>query len=392
MRRTPFLRRERPDRADAAVIGPPRSPNARLVRFAGERRTICVLGKILMTGFDRALQPDLFTAAEHVSLDAEIRGRLFYGLAHLRLAFMSTSTRTVLSMSDIVSPAGLRSGATVLVTGAAGNLGREVVASLQARGANIRRLVRRASDFDHGPRTETATGDLTDGVAVRAALVGIEAVVLMWPLLNTAPSAALIAELAEAAPRVVYLSSTAINDDARLQSDPITQTHADMEALLRDAGLRPVVLRSDTLASNVRGWAAQLRAGDVVAGPDYSRTAVVDERDVADATAAAVLANPTRLDHGPRLLTGPELLSRADLVARLGSALGRRLRFEAVPVEVARARMLDDGRPATLVDALLASSVHRPESTLVTDHVERLTGRPAGTFARWAVDHAAEFR
>ncbi|MGW4501349.1 hypothetical protein ACWENR_22385 [Micromonospora sp. NPDC004336] len=44
------------------------------------------------------------------------------------------------------------------------------------------------------------------------------------------------------------------------------------------------------------------------------------------------------------------------------------------------------------MEALISASLHRPESNLITDHVERLTGRPAGTFARWAADHAAEFR
>jgi hypothetical protein len=53
--------------------------------------------------------------------------------------------------------------------------------------------------------------------------------------------------------------------------------------------------------------------------------------------------------------------------------------------------MLTDGRPERLVEALIAASLHRPESNLTTDHVERLIGRPAGTFAKWAIDHAADF-
>lgn len=150
-------------------------------------------------------------------------------------------------------------------------------------------------------------------------------------------------------------------------------------------------LRSDTLASNARGWAAQLRAGDVVSGPDMVRTAVVDERDVADAAVAALLTHHDQLDQGLYELTGPEILSRADQVAHLGAALGRRLRFQALPADLARSRMLANGRPEPLVEALIAASVWRQESNRTTDHVERLTGRPAGTFARWAVDHAAEF-
>ncbi|MFJ8858830.1 NAD(P)H-binding protein [Streptomyces sp. NPDC102451] len=279
---------------------------------------------------------------------------------------------------------------SVLVTGATGNLGREVAARLQAKDARVRALAHRRT----GPRpgVESVTGDLTDPSVARAALAGMDTVFLVWPLLDTDHAHPLIEALTEAAPRVVYVSSAAIDDEAIRQSDPIVQVHADMEALLHGAGLRPVVLRSDTLASNTRGWASQVRAGDVVAGPDIARTPVVDERDVADAAVAAVLGvQEGELDHETYVLTGPEPLGRADQVSLLGAALRRPLRFEAVPAELARARMLADGRPEQLVEALIAASLHRPESHQVTDHVERLTGRPSGTFARWAVDHASEF-
>ncbi|MFC8829857.1 SDR family oxidoreductase [Streptomyces sp. NPDC057137] len=300
-------------------------------------------------------------------------------------------------MPDTTRPTGTHRSPSILVTGATGNLGREVVDRLQAHGARVRCLVRH---LPHLPGSRSAVesavvsviGDLTDRTAVRAALVGVDAVFLIWPLLDAAAAHGLVAELVAAAPRVVYMSSTAIDDEAARQSDPIVQVHADMEALLRDAGLRPVVLRSDTLASNARGWAAQLRAGDVVAGPNVARTAVVDERDVADAAAAVLLASHhDQLSLEPYVLTGPEVLGRADQVARLGAALRRGLSFEPLPADLARSRMLADGRPERLVEALLAASVCRPESRRITDHVERLTGRPAGTFAKWAVDHVAEF-
>jgi uncharacterized protein YbjT (DUF2867 family) len=278
---------------------------------------------------------------------------------------------------------------TILVTGATGHVGRELVPLLLAGGARVRRLTRNAAD--PGPAgAETVVGDLTDPAAVRAALRGVAAVFLIWPLLDAGPAGALVTEIAAAAPRVVYVSSTAVDDAAARQSDPIVQVHADMEARLRAAGLRPTALRSDTLASNVRGWVAQLAAGDIVSGPDIAPTAVVDERDVAAAAAAVLLGYGDHAGPGPYLLTGPEVLSRAEQVGILGRALRRPLRFEAVPLELARARMLADGRPVALVDALLAASTNRRPSMLVTDHVERLTGRPAGDFAQWAADHAGD--
>ncbi|MCT2594669.1 NAD(P)H-binding protein [Streptomyces sp. N2-109] len=284
---------------------------------------------------------------------------------------------------------------STLVTGAAGNLGREIVDALHARGVRVRCLDRNPAGAR--PGVESVVGDLTDPGVLRSALAGIDAVLLMWPMLTAAPAHAMLAQLSaesptgSEAPRVVYLSSSAVDDGRDRQTDPIVQVHADMEALLSDAGLRPVVLRSETLASNVRGWAEQLRAGDVVAGPDIARTAVVDERDVADAAVTALLSDGAQVGRGPHVLTGPEVLGRADQVAQLGTALGRRLRFEAVPAERARARMLADGRPEALVAALIAASLHRPESGRVTDCVERLVGRAARTFAQWAADHAAEF-
>lgn len=284
---------------------------------------------------------------------------------------------------------GSRRRPSILVTGATGNVGREVVNRLAERDTRVRCLVRGQPK----PRSDVdwLVGDLTDPTDVRAALVGVDAVFLIWPLLDSGPAREVVTELVATAPRVVYLSSIAIDDNASRQSDPIVQVHAEMEALLHNTGLSPLVLRSDTLASNARGWVAQLRMGDEVSGPDVARTAVVDERDVADAVVAALLTPHNQLDHGPYLLTGPEALTRADQVARLGATLQRPLRFHPLPADLARSRMLADGRPEPLVEALITASMQRPASNRVTDHLERLTGRPAGTFTKWTTDHAAEF-
>lgn len=94
------------------------------------------------------------------------------------------------------------------------------------------------------------TGDLTDPASVREALDGVDAVFLIWPLLDSAPAHGLIAELAAAAPRLVHLSSAAVEDGSARQTDPIVQVHADMEALLHGAGLRPGVPRSGAICAS----------------------------------------------------------------------------------------------------------------------------------------------
>ena len=86
------------------------------------------------------------------------------------------------------------------------------------------------------------------------------------------------------------------------------------------------------------------------------------------------------------------MLSRAEQVHIIGEAIGRPLRFEKVPVPVARQQMLDDGRPPALVEALLASAETRPESDLVTSTVQEITGASARTFRSWAKENADNFR
>lgn len=92
------------------------------------------------------------------------------------------------------------------------------------------------------------------------------------------------------------------------------------------------------------------------------------------------------------ILTGPQVLSRASQVRMIGEAIGRPVRFEKLPVQVARAQMLADGRPPALVEALLASAETRPASDMVTTTVEQITGTAARTFRQWATDHADDFR
>lgn len=278
----------------------------------------------------------------------------------------------------------------ILVTGATGNVGSQVVARLVAEDIGVRALTRRPQPAGALNGVEVATGDLVRPESLEAALAGIDAVFLIWPFLTTEGAPAALETIGRHARRIVYLSSSGVREDADRQSDPINQLHADMEALIEGSGLEWAVLRSNTIASNTLGWAAQIRDTGVVRGPDIAPTAVVHERDVA-AVAVRVLADPRQVGV-KHVLTGPEVVSRAEQVRAIGEAIGRPLRFEKVPVEVARQQMLADGRPPALVEALLASAEKRSRSDLVTGTVEEITGKSARSFRIWADDHADDFR
>jgi hypothetical protein len=82
------------------------------------------------------------------------------------------------------------------------------------------------------------------------------------------------------------------------------------------------------------------------------------------------------------------------MTALIGTAIGRRLAFVAVSDEEAGASLARNGMPAEMVDALVTlwREVRQGQVAVVTDDVERVTGRRPTTFRRWAEDNAAVFR
>ncbi len=87
-------------------------------------------------------------------------------------------------------------------------------------------------------------------------------------------------------------------------------------------------------------------------------------------------------------LTGPDAFTNAELVAVIGTALNRRLRYQEVPPDLVRQRFRGLGFSAEFADAymaLQASTVEQP--ALVTHDVEKTLGRPATPFVQWARDH-----
>ncbi|MFI6587244.1 NAD(P)H-binding protein [Embleya sp. NPDC050493] len=277
----------------------------------------------------------------------------------------------------------------ILVTGATGNVGRQVVGQLRAAGVPVRALARRPEAAGLPPEVEVAAGDLAEPDTLAAALTGVEAVFLVWPFLTTEGAPGVLDAVTAHTDRVVYLSSSRVRDDVDRQADPISGLHAGMEGVIAKSTAAWTFLRAETIASNALGWAGQIRDSGVVRGPDLAAKPVVHERDVA-ASAVRVLTEDGHAG-ATYVLTGPEVVGRADQVRLIGAAIGRTLRFEPVPVAAARARMLADGRPPALVDALLAGADAPAEPPLITTTIRDLTGTPARSFETWARDHRPDF-
>lgn len=287
----------------------------------------------------------------------------------------------------------------ILVAGATGNVGREVVRSVLAAGAPVRALTRTAptgSDPWAG-QVEVAVGDLHHPASLATALDGVRGLFLLSGYDDVA--GLLAAGRRAGLERVVLLSSGAV-DDADVaaagqrgydETNVIVRWNAETEHALRESGLAWTVLRPNGFHSNALRWLPQLQEGDTVRGP-WGDVAIasIDPADIG-AVAAAALTDDT---HDGRIyrLTGPEALLLAERVRILASVLGRPLSFEAQNDDVARAEMLET-TPAGIVDAFFRFFSHGElDESIITSEVSDVTGRPARTFEHWATVHAKEFR
>jgi uncharacterized protein YbjT (DUF2867 family) len=272
----------------------------------------------------------------------------------------------------------------ILVTGATGRVGGQVVAQL-AGTERVRALVRRPVPLPDG--VESVLGDLSDPSTVDAAAKGVDSVFLVFPTLRADQAAPeVIDALAGHARQIVYLSAAGADEHA----DGILGSHGRLERLIERSGARWTFLRSGGFAANTLGWAEQIRNGDVVRWfHGAARRSLIHEYDIA---AVGVRALTGDGHDGARYhLTGPAALTQVEQVHAIGDAIGRLLKFQELsPDEAARTLFADlpDGVGRSIVDAH-AGMVAHPEP--VTSAVLDITGTPARTFARWAADHAADF-
>ncbi len=274
----------------------------------------------------------------------------------------------------------------ILVTGATGNVGKHVVSSLAGAGAGVRALVRDPAKASLPEGVEVVRGDLSSPQSLAAAFGDVHSVYLMWPGIPVQPR--VVEVLATRAKRVVYLSTDVVD---LADGEQATSYHQEIERLIRKSGLSWTFLRPIDFATNTLAWADQVRQG-VVRWP-YGRAArsLIHERDIAD-VAVHVLTSAGH-DGARYVLTGPESITHAEQVRIIGETIGRPVRWEDLPPEIARQQLTAAWGNAQFVEARLkawASFVESPER--VTDTVQRLLGRPARTFRSWARDHAGDFR
>jgi uncharacterized protein YbjT (DUF2867 family) len=216
---------------------------------------------------------------------------------------------------------------TILVTGATGRVGRQVVQQLVARDAAVRVLVRDPAKADFPAGVEVVQGDLLDIDALRTAFTGVRTLFLLNAVAGDEFTQALITlnvARESGVERVVYLS--VIHAD-RFVNVPHFAVKSGAERMIQQMGFSATILRPAYFIDN------DLTIKDVILNHGVypmpvggKGVAMIDARDIAEVAAIELIRRDQAAGKLPIEtinLVGPDTLTGSDVAAIWSDVLGR---------------------------------------------------------------------
>lgn len=283
----------------------------------------------------------------------------------------------------------------ILVSGATGTTGGQVVRHLKDQGADFRALVRSQEKADTlgAAGVQSVIGDFESPETLDTALEGVDHAFLVTPASER--QVELEANFIDAAKRagvehVVKLSVLGADPAGPVR---FAVSHAESEQHLKDSGLGYTILRPNSFLENLLAFGPSIAAEGVfyssIGEAPISHVAVSD----IGASAASALTEPGH-EGETYILTGPAPVTyEGDVAPILAETLGREVRHQAVSDSDARKAMLGMGVPEYVVGGLLELFEIYRAGYAAEAHpgVQQATGRGAKPYDEWAKENRAFF-
>jgi uncharacterized protein YbjT (DUF2867 family) len=280
----------------------------------------------------------------------------------------------------------------ILITGASGNVGGEVLKQALAVGLKIRATFPSPSKAAKAPAgMEGVVMDYGKPETIRAALHGVEKIFLVGPPVRDLPAmeANFIKEVRAAGRKHIVKLSALGGRESMYPSG-----HRDSEENIEASGLPYTFLRPNGFMQNLVNYnAGTIRSQNAFYGcQGNGAVSVVDIRDIA-AVAVTVLA-ATEHEGKSYTLTGGEALTNEQVAEKISRVAERKISYVDLPPAEFKKAILSAGIPEWSADALLdLQRLYREgKAGLVTNDVDRLTGRKPIPFDQFARDYAFAFR
>jgi uncharacterized protein YbjT (DUF2867 family) len=281
----------------------------------------------------------------------------------------------------------------ILVTGATGNNGSEIVKQLSAAGIPVRALVRNPAKAAaiQGPGVQIIQGDLGKVETLEPALAGVDRILLCS---SFAPDQVDVqGNLVKAArragnPHIVKFSVMAADPASPCQ---ILSAHGQTEKQIEASGLPYTHLRPNSFMQNMLWMAQSIAQGSFALPAGDLRISTVDIRDIG-AVAVKVL---TGSGHEGKTydITGPESLTYAEQAQKLSAVTGKPVQYVPISPQDFKNGMLQWGMQEWFADAMNALyASYTGYQTAVTDVVARVGQKQPTTFDQFTRDFTGAFR
>ncbi len=275
----------------------------------------------------------------------------------------------------------------ILVTGATGTIGSELVRQLVGKDEPVRACIHvRPLDIDG---VQTCKIDFDEPETLPPALEGVDTLFLLsQEVVHEKPM--VDAAIEAGVQRVVKVSSFNAETDTFI----VGQHHREIEQHIQESDMTWTFLRPNYQMQNfVTIMGDEIRNEDAFYDSiGDARVSHIDARDVSQ-VAARVL---TESGHENRAyeLSGPEALTHHQVADELSSALGRRIQYVELDDERYRQRLLSQGVPEEfagyLVDVNRRNRNGETDDHIITDSVRNILGREPTSFSQFCKDYAPQ--
>jgi uncharacterized protein YbjT (DUF2867 family) len=280
----------------------------------------------------------------------------------------------------------------ILITGATGQVGGEVLDALVAAGTAVRAFVRNASAIGAHRGVQVVQGNFDDDASLSHAFEGVEAMLLAGrdSPVSIAQHRRVLAHARRAdVQHIVKLSAIGSSPDSPVA---LMREHHAVDEMVRSGPARWTLLKPHLYMQNLLRAAETVRSEGRLAGPmGKDRLPLVDTRDVGVA-AATVLRNPAAHVGKAYALTGPAAHSYDEVATALSAIAGQAVTYEPVDPKAFEGRLLEAGTPGwRAFDLAHIASAYSPSDNAVSPDLPILLGRRPRSLSEFLQDHRNHF-
>lgn len=274
---------------------------------------------------------------------------------------------------------------TVLVVGASGTVGSEVVSSLKAQGYLVKAATSKKASGEDSVHINLATGE-----GINAAFEGIDRAFFLSPP-GYADQYKMLSPLIQEAKRrglkkVVLMTAMGAN---AVETSPFRRAEIELEK----SGLAYNIVRPNWFMQNFNTfWVEGIKQhGKILLPVGTAKTSFIDAKDISDVVTKLLITD--EFNNQAFDITGPEALNHDEVAALLTEATGRKIVYSEISPEDLRKAFFVAGMPEDYSNFLLTILGFLKEgySAGVTDEVKRILGREPRTMKNYAKEYRSSW-